>query len=193
MATSDFFQSSSLYLVGGIVFVALMIMLLRKESMQVRLFTDKLILEFPLIGPLLRKLEISRFCATLSALYGSGVTIIPAVRMSGEVVSNFVISQSTDRAVNFLKEGRDLHVALNDTGEFNSVVIQMISIGEESGDLSQVLNQVVEFYDQDVEDGIDTITSMIEPLLTVILALVIVWIAAAVFGPIYSSFENMEF
>lgn len=193
MATSEFFQSSSLYLVGGIVFVALMIMLLRKESMQVRLFTDKLILEFPLIGPLLRKLEISRFCATLSALYGSGVTIIPAVRMSGEVVSNFVISQSTDRAVNFLKEGRDLHVALNDTGEFNSVVIQMISIGEESGDLSQVLNQVVEFYDQDVEDGIDTITSMIEPLLTVILALVIVWIAAAVFGPIYSSFENMEF
>jgi type IV pilus assembly protein PilC len=92
---------------------------------------------------------------------------------------------------NQVQEGSPISVALNNSGEFPSLVVRMVKIGEDSGNLSGVLDQVAEFYDKDVNEAVDAMIAMIEPALTVILGGIMLWIAAAVFGPVYDSFGKM--
>ena len=91
-----------------------------------------------------------------------------------------------------LKPERRYPQAFNSCGEFPSLVVRMIKVGEESGNLTPVLEQVAEFYTRDVDEAVQALITMIEPMLTAILGVMILWIAVAVFGPIYSSFENLD-
>lgn len=193
MVTSEFFQAYWLYLVLGMIGAALFVGFSYKNSSVFRYQVDKFILSLPVIGELIRKLEISRFCTTLSSLYVSGITLMECMTLSQEVVENSVLQRSLDEAITSLSQGASLFEALNNTGEFPALVIQMIGIAEQSGNMGDVLNQVVKFYENDIDDAISAMIAMIEPMLTLLLASIIVWIAAAVFGPIYSMFEDIEF
>lgn len=191
MATSSFMQHYWLHLIGGIVLSVGTIVIMNRQSASFAYNFDKMMLNMPIIGPLLRKLEISRFCSTLSSLYQSGIPITSAVQTSSEVIGNQVIFHSIKSAQEQISHGKTISEGFEFTGEFNAIVVQMMKIGEESGNLSEILDQVVDFYNKDIEDAIASMISMIEPLLTAILAFMIIWIAVAVFGPIYDLLADL--
>ena len=113
--------------------------------------------------------------------------------MSSRVVNNAYLREAVDVAAEDVSKGTKFSDALAATGQFPPIVTQMLTISEESGNVSQIMRQVVSFYENDVDDSIDAMVTSIEPALTAVLALVIIWIAAAVFGPIYSSIGEMNF
>lgn len=192
IATSDFFQqywwvviSVPLVLVGSI-------MGLRRASDGFRYKVDKLMLDAPVFGPLIRKINVARFCQTFGALYASGLPILQAIAASTKTVDNLALVEALETIQTAIKTGSTPSQAFNASGEFPSLVIRMLKVGEESGNLGGVLDQVSEFYTNDVDEEVQKLIAMIEPSLTMVLGIMILWIAVGVFGPIYNSFENIE-
>lgn len=191
MVVSGFFQDYLFHMLVAMIAAAVVINFLRQTSTLFRYMSDDALIALPVIGELLRKVEIARFCHTVAVLFASGVTLTDAIRMAKESIGNLVMRKAVAEIETAVLEGKEFHVALNSTGEFPGVVIQMVMVGEETGGLTKTLKQVKDFYDQDVDDAIGNMTAMIEPALTLIMGALIAWIAAAVFGPIYAMFSDM--
>ncbi len=193
IATSDFFSTYWLWvlLVPTILVIASIILGRTSESFAYR--RDALMLKMPIMGGLIRKINISRFSQTFGALFAGGIDILKSLDAATNTVGNRVLKESLEDVKRFVKEGDPLSAALNKSGEFPSMVIRMVRVGEESGGLTEVLNQVSEFYTNDVDEEVQKVITMIEPSLTAVLGAMILWIAVGVFGPIYSSFENIDF
>ncbi len=191
IATSDFFVANGLYVGIGIVVFIASIKIGRAVSTGFRYQTDKLALNMPVMGILIRKISLSRFAQTFGVLFSSGLEILRCLESAQKTAGNLVMQEALERVREQVKEGNPISTALNNSGEFPSLVVRMVKIGEESGNLTGVLEQVAEFYDKDVNEAVDSMIQMIEPMMTVILGGIMLWIAAAVFGPIYNSFSNM--
>ncbi len=193
ITTSDFFVAYWYFVLGVPVVLAFLAYVLSKVSEGVAYRLDGFFLKLPIMGILLRKINISRFANTFSSLYLGGIDILKALNVSAGTVSNKVLAKSLNKVSELVKEGEPLSQALNISQEFPSMVVRMVRVGEESGNLSKVLDQVSEFYTNDVDEEVQKIIAMIEPVLTAVLGVIILWIAVGVFGPIYSSFENIDF
>ncbi len=193
IATSEFFGAYFGYIVLAMIAVYMFIKIGRAISEPFRYYTDYIALRMPVMGPLIRKIALSRFCSTFGVLFSSGLEILKALDAARQTAGNLVLKEALENVRTQVQEGNPLSTAIHNSGEFPSLVVRMIKIGEESGNLTGVLRQVTEFYDQDVNEAVDAMIQMIEPALTVILGGIMLWIAAGVFGPIYSSFEKMEF
>lgn len=193
IAVSEFFQNSWLILLGTIVGIIAGLSLLRKLSDEFRLITDRLTLRLPLIGELVRKIDIAQFAYTVSALFAAGIPLLQCLKTAQNTVSNSAMAQSLGDVHEEMTSGATLSDALGATGEYPSMVIQMLKIGEESGKVGDILNQIAEFYNNDVDETVQGIIALIEPLMTAILGGLILWIAVAVFGPIYGMFEDLPF
>ena len=191
IATSDFFVANGLYVAIGIVAFIVFIKVGRAMSTGFRYQTDKIALNSPMMGPLIRKIALSRFAQTFGVLFNSGLEILKCLEAAQKTAGNLIMQEALEGVREQVKEGNPISVALNNSGEFPSLVVRMVKIGEESGNLTGVLEQVAEFYDKDVNEAVDAMIQMIEPLMTVVLGGIMLWIAAAVFGPIYDSFSNM--
>ncbi len=204
IATSDFVINPLFHIAGfGIsgVFVVILVPFLLlysvrfgcKVSGKFALQVDKMKLHLPVIGDLIRKITIARYAQTFGALYDSGIDVISSLKSARKTVDNLAMLEALEDVERQVKSGEPLSVAFNASGEFPSLVIRMLRIGEESGNLSKVLDQVSHFYSREVDEAIDALITAIEPTLTAVLGGVIMWVAVAVFGPIYGSFENMDF
>lgn len=191
--TSEFFQAYWWAIIGVPIFLFIFVKVMSKLSDGFAYNVDKLLLVSPLSGDIIRKIAIARYAQTFGALFASGIDVISALRSARETVSNKVILEALEEVEQAVKTGSPISEAFNNSGEFPSLVVRMLKIGEESGNLTHVLDQVAEFYTKDVDEAIDGLIAMIEPGLTGILGIMILWIAAGVFGPIYSSFENIDF
>lgn len=191
MATSAFFGSYALHLAaaGFLFYVFLRVGRTMSEGFLYR--TDYVALNLPVMGELTRKISLSQFCQTFAVLFASGLEILKCLDAAKQTASNVVMIEALESVKRNVQEGSPISASMQSSGEFPSLVVRMVKIGEESGNLSGVLNQVVEFYDKDVNEAVDAMIMMIEPALTVILGGMILWIAAAVFGPVYDSFGNM--
>ena len=189
--TSDFFTSYFLYVAAGGALSYILFRVARNMSEGFRYRTDYMALHLPVLGQTLRKIALSRFCQTFAVLFNSGLEILKCLDAAKETAGNMVVRGALEHVRTQVQEGIPLSVALNNSGEFPSMVVRMVRIGEESGNLTGVLEQVTEFYDKDVNEAVDGMIAMIEPTLTVILGGFILWIAAAVFGPIYDSLGKM--
>ena len=165
---------------------------IRKNSDEFAYRMDALFIRLPIAGPLIRKISIARYAQTFGALFSSGIDVINCLRSSQKTVTNLAIKEALDAVQAQVEAGAPLSQAFNSCGEFPSLVVRMIKVGEESGNLTPVLEQVAEFYTRDVDEAVQALITMIEPMLTAILGVMILWIAVAVFGPIYSSFENLD-
>ena len=152
-----------------------------------------MLIEAPVMGPLIRKINIARFCQTFAALYAAGLPILEAINSAQNTVTNRALLEALDSIQGLIKSGSPLSEAFNRSGEFPSMVIRMLKVGEDSGNLTVVLEQVSEFYTSDVDEEVQKLIAMIEPSLTMVLGGMILWIAVGVFGPIYNSFEDMQF
>lgn len=193
MVTSDFFATYYIHIFVGLVVTVAAIIFLNKVSPSFAYRYDAFKLKLPVMGELTRKINIARFSQTFGSLFKGGIDIIKALDSASNTVTNKVIKGALDDVKSYVKTGDPLSEALNKSGEFPSMVIRMVRIGEESGNLTQVLDQVSEFYTRDVDEEVQKVIAMIEPILTAILGVMILWIAVGVFGPIYSSFENIDF
>lgn len=191
MATSRFFSAYALYIAIGMVIFYILLRIGRSMSEDFRYRTDYIMLNTPVMGGIIRKISLSRFCQTFAVLFTSGLEILKCLDAAKQTSDNLVITEALEGVRQQVQEGSPISMALNTSGEFPSLVIRMVKIGEDSGNLTRVLEQVSEFYDQDVNEAVDAMIQMIEPTLTVILGGMMLWIAAAVFGPVYDSFSKM--
>lgn len=193
VATSEFFVEFWWAVIATPIIVTGLLVFLSRLSEGFAYQLDSLALRAPIMGNLIRKINIARFSQTFGALFLGGIDILKALDAASNTVGNRVLREGLDNVAQYVKSGDSLSAALNKSGEFPSMVVRMVRVGEESGNLTVVLNQVSEFYTSDVDEEVQKVISMIEPSLTAVLGGMILWIAVGVFGPIYSSFENIDF
>lgn len=191
--TSDFFQVYWWAVLAAPVILFVIFKSCRRMSDKFKYETDRLLLEMPIAGPLIRKINVARFAQTFGAMFASGIDIMQGLRAARQTVSNLALIEALEGVEEQVASGSPMSEAFNASGEFPSMVVRMIKVGEESGNLTVVLDQVAEFYTKDVDEAVQGLITMIEPMLTAFLGVMILWIAAGVFGPIYASFSEMDF
>jgi len=192
MATSDFFVAHWLTFIISLVSVVAVGLALFRTSDAFAYHFDAFMLKMPVMGDLIRKINIARFSQTFGSLFKGGIDVLKSLDAASNTVTNRVLKQGLDDVQEYVKSGDSLSEAMNKSGEFPSMVVRMLRVGEESGNLTEVLDQVAEFYTNDVDEEVQKVIAMIEPSLTALLGGMILWIAVGVFGPIYSSFENLD-
>lgn len=201
IATSNFFVIPQFHFLGlpvygSIIILAVPVIIfavikaLRKSSADIAYRLDSWYVRAPVIGPLIRKISIARYAQTFGALYSSGIDVISALKSARGTVSNLLMIDAMESVEAHVQAGSPLSEAFNASGEFPSMVVRMVKIGEESGNLTPVLDQVSEFYTHDVNEAIEGLIELIQPTLTAILGLMIAWIAAGSLGPIYMNLGN---
>jgi type IV pilus assembly protein PilC len=192
IATSDFFRVYWWLVVGTPVVLYALYKSIRKASSEVAYKFDYMFLRLPILGELIRKINIARFAQTFGALFASGIPVLKGLDASRQTVTNLALSEALQNVKERVQSGSPLSEAFKASGEFPSMVVRMMKVGEESGNLTSTLDEVAEFYTNDVDEAVQALISMIEPGLTLIMGSVILWIAAGVFGPIYESFQNIS-
>jgi len=184
-------QHNFLEIVGaGIVLIIGYVMFSRTEVG--RSIMDRIKLRMPVLGELLRKSAISRFSRTLGTLVTSGVPILQALNITKETAGNIVISEAIAKVHDAVKEGESIVHPLEASGVFPPMVISMIDVGEETGQLPEMLLKVADVYDDEVDNAVMALTSMLEPLMIVFLALIVGSIVIALFMPLIGIIQNMQ-
>lgn len=147
---------------------------------------DRTLLNLPIVGTMVKKVALSRFCRTLGTLLGSGVPMIHALEIVGKAAGNDVISDIIDEVQMGLKAGMRLSQPLKEYKIFPPMLSQMVAVGEETGSLPIMLNKLADFYDVEVEHALETVTSMLEPLMILFMGLAVGYVLLAVFIPVYA-------
>ncbi len=192
IATSNFVQAFWWAIVATPILIVVSMNVLSRSSAAFAYRVDFIKLRLPMFGPVLRKISLSRFAHFFATMFQSGVPILQCLETAQKVVGNLVLSQSLGAVRTTVQEGSPLSTGLRDTGEFPTLVIRMVKIGEDSGNLGVTLENVTEFYDRDVDETVDGMVGMIEPTLTLFAGLMMGWIVAAVIGPIYSGLSKVS-
>lgn len=157
-----------------------------------RRFIDQLKLKLPLFGDVQRKSAISRFTRTLGTLVTSGVPILQALNITRETAGNVIISDAIDKVHNAVKEGESMVAPLEASKVFPPMVISMVDVGEETGQLPEMLLKVADVYEDEVDNSVSALTSMLEPLMIVMLAVVVGIIVLALFMPLIQIIQGIN-
>jgi len=155
------------------------------QSQQVRDNTDKLILKIPVISTILDKAAVARFARTLSTTFAAGIPLVDALVSAAGASGNYVYRTSINRIRSEVMGGMQMNVAMKITGTFPDMVSQMVMIGEESGDLDGMLSKVADIYEGQVDDAVDALTSLLEPMIMVVLGVVVGGLIVAMYLPIF--------
>jgi type IV pilus assembly protein PilC len=154
---------------------------------------DRYKLSLPLIGPILRKIVLSRFASSFGMMYAAGITVLDAIRSCEELVGNRVLAHALHSIGRQIAEGKNMTAAFQDSGLFPPLVIRMLRIGESTGKLDVALRNVNYFYNRDVNDSVARAQAALQPILTVLLGLILLWVMFAVLGPIYDTISKIKF
>ncbi|MFO7153312.1 MAG: type II secretion system F family protein [Bacillota bacterium] len=161
------------------------------KSENVRRKVDELLLKLPVFGNLHRKAVMSRFSRTLGTLLVSGVSVVEAMEITARTVGNRVVGEIILQARENLREGRSIAETLGASGLFPDMVIAMIAVGEESGALDSLLAKVTAFYEQELQEGVRRLSSMLEPVLIVVLGAAVGFIVISILLPYFQIIGNM--
>jgi len=156
-----------------------------KRSLAVQIFMDRLSLKMPIFGGLLRKAAIARWTRTLSTMFAAGVPLVEALDSVGGASGNYVYLQATIKIKGEVATGTALTVAMQNAGTFPPMVIQMCMIGEETGALDAMLGKVADFYEAEVDDAVEALSSLMEPIIMVVLGTLIGGMVVAMYLPIF--------
>jgi type IV pilus assembly protein PilC len=173
----------SLFVVAGIVGLVVLFRFL-KRTRTGRWVLDSAKLKAPIFGPLVRKSAIANFSRTLGTLLTGGVPILQALNIVSEITGNVVLSRAVNQVHDSVKEGESVVTPLEASGVFPGMVISMIQVGEETGALPEMLMKVAETYDDEVDTAVEALTSIIEPVMIIMLAGVVGTIVIAMFLPL---------
>jgi type IV pilus assembly protein PilC len=149
-------------------------------------------LRLPLFGDLIRKTAISRFSRTLGTLVTSGVPILQALNITRDTAGNMVVARAISQVHDSVKEGESIVQPLEASGVFPPMVVSMVDVGEETGQLPEMLLKIAEVYDDEVDNSVAAVTSMLEPLMIVFLAVVVGTIVIALFMPLISIIQTLQ-
>ena len=186
MAVSDFFQPKSLLIIA-LTICALIILIRRYYKTEKGAYVlDSFMLKLPVIGDIQRKSSISRFSQTLSTLLNSGINIISALSITAKTAGNKVLEMGIINTIEKISTGQSIAEPLEATGLFPPMVIQMIAVGEKTGDISSMLNKIHSFYEEEVDAAVDAITSVLEPILIILLGITIGGILIAMYLPMFN-------
>jgi general secretion pathway protein F len=184
VTVSDFFKQWWLVLCLGIALLSFLVERLYKNSDKGRLIIDRTLLRVPVLGDLMRRAAVSRFTRTLSTLLQSGVPVIQSLDITRAVVGNRVVADATAFIKERVVEGTDIATPLKKSGVFPPTVGYMVAVGEQSGEIEQMLDRIAVAYDEEIEVAADRFTSLLEPIMIVFLALIVGYIVFAIVQPI---------
>ncbi len=156
-----------------------------KATPKGRFNVDKLTLKLPVLGDLSKKSVVAQFSRTLGTLLSSGVSILEALDITAKTAGNMVIRRALESMISSISEGKTITEPMKATGVFPPMVIQMVAVGEESGGLDQMLNKIADFYDEEVNAAVETLTSVMEPIIIVILAVIMGGTLIAMYLPMF--------
>lgn len=185
MAISDFFVSYW-YLIFGLLFAGLYLFFQSwKRSLQMQRTMDRLLLKAPIFGAVIRKATIARWTRTLATMFAAGVPLVESLDSVGGAAGNAVYLDATKKIQSEVSTGVSLTVAMQNSDVFPNMVTQMVSIGEESGSLDNMLGKVADFYEDEVDEAVASLSSLMEPLIMVILGVLIGGLVIAMYLPIF--------
>jgi len=151
-----------------------------------RLQIDKTMLVIPVIGDLLRKVAVARFCRTLGTLISSGVPILEGMDITARTSGNMVIQNAIMKAKDAVEQGRNISTPLAETKVFPPMVVQMVGVGEATGALDAMLSKVADFYEDEVDNAVGALTSLMEPVIIAVLGTIIGFVVIAMYLPIFN-------
>jgi len=185
MGVSDFFVQFWYILFPAVIGGVWGFLELWKRSIPVQIFMDRLSLRIPVFGDLIRKSTIARWTRTLSTMFAAGVPLVEALDSVGGASGNYVYQQATKEIQRKVSTGTSLTASMQESNVFPNMVVQMVSIGEESGALDAMLGKVADFFEAEVDDAVDALASLMEPMIMVVLGVVIGGMVIAMYLPIF--------
>ncbi|PIU83225.1 MAG: pilus assembly protein PilC, partial [Elusimicrobia bacterium CG06_land_8_20_14_3_00_38_11] len=185
IAISEFLQRYIIFLIGGVIAAAVSVVKFYKTE-KGKFMIDEYSLKVPMFGEMLRKVAVAKFTRTLGTLVKSGVPILQALDTVAQTAGNKIVERAILTAKESIREGEKIAAPLKKSGVFPPMVIQMISVGEETGNLDTMLTKIADFYDQEVDVAVKGLTSMIEPIVICVMGVVIGAIVIAMFMPMFS-------
>jgi type IV pilus assembly protein PilC len=185
MAISDVFVEWWWAIFGTLGFGLWFFFYTWKRSLRMQATMDRLILKIPVFGPLIRKATIARFARTMATMFAAGVPLVEALDSVAGASGNRVYFDATKKIQSEISTGTSLTVAMQNTNVFPNMVLQMTSIGEESGSLDAMLSKVADFYEAEVDDAVDALSSLMEPIIMVVLGVLIGGLVIAMYMPIF--------
>jgi len=177
-------------IVPPVTFVLVKILIATNE--KARYQADAIKLGVWQIGPVLKKITLSRFANFFSMLYAAGIPVLRSLEIAEGIVDNRVIRGALEQARQDIEQGEPISQSLAGTGMFPPLVLRMLKIGETTGQLDKALLNVSYFYERDIKDSIDKVQALIQPTMTVVLGLLLGWVMLSVLGPIYGSLANIQ-
>jgi type IV pilus assembly protein PilC len=178
-----------LIVVGNSILIAFK---LSRQSKAVNRFYDIVALKMPLIGDFVTKVSVARFARTLGTLITSGVPILQALKITRETISNSVIQDAVDKVHDSIKEGETIAAPLDETKSFPAMAVNMIDVGEETGQLDAMLVKVADIYDDEVEAAVEAMLQLMEPAIIIILGGIIGFIVISLYLPIFTLGDSIS-
>ncbi|MDP5206873.1 type II secretion system F family protein, partial [Alishewanella sp. SMS9] len=185
LGISEFMQSYWWVVLGIILLTGYLISKTYKNNLQFRTASDLFILKAPVIGNILNKAAVARFARTLSTTFAAGVPLIEALESAAGASGNEIYRNAIMEIRDEVSSGNQMHLSMKQTDRFPEMVIQMVSIGEESGALDSMLSKVANIYEQEVDDAVDGLTALLEPMIMAVLGVVIGGLIIAMYLPIF--------
>jgi type IV pilus assembly protein PilC len=182
---SEFTQHNVIWLILGIVGVITAIKLFIKNPKGRRIF-DKFLLKAPVFGPVVQKVAVSKFTRTMGTMLSSGVNILEGLEIVAGTAGNVIIEEGLMYVRARIAEGKPMAQPLAEIGIFPSMVVQMISVGEATGAMDTMLNKIADFYDDEVDNAIGTMMSLIEPIVMAFLAVILGGLVIAMYLPVFT-------
>lgn len=185
ISLSRFFQAWWYLIFGGIIGVIYGFFYAKKHSENFNHLLDRLILKMPVVGIIMEKAAIARFSRTLSITFAAGMPLVEALKAVAGATGNIVYSDATNKIRDDVSNGQQMNIAMNNTRIFPNMVVQMVAIGEESGTLEQMLGKVADFYEEEVDNAVDSLSSLLEPIIMSILGVLVGGLVVAMYLPIF--------
>lgn len=185
VSASAFMQSYWWVVIGSIVGSIFAVIFFKKRSLKFAHFLDRLSLKIPVLGDILNKSAIARFARTLGVTFHAGVPLVEALEAVSGATGSVVYGDAVRQMRDDIAVGHQLQLAMRQTNLFPNMVVQMTAIGEEAGSLDHMLFKVAEFYEEEVETAVDTLASLLEPLMMVVLGVLVGGMVIALYLPIF--------
>ena len=185
IAMSDFFVDWWYLIFGSIIGSVLLFLNAWKRSVKMQFFLDRAFLRVPIFGPIIEKSVIARWTRTLSTMFSAGVPLVEALDSVGGASGNYVYRKATTQIQSEVSAGTSLTAAMQNTNLFPNMVTQMVAIGEESGSIDSMLGKVADFFEAEVDDAVEALSSLLEPIIMVVLGVLIGGLVVAMYLPIF--------
>lgn len=187
--TSNFFQKYFLIGIAYLIVLYIFIRILARNKV-IKFQIDALKLKMPVLGNIINKIEMSKFTKFFGVTFTSGIPVLECLTISGNVIKNTVLRDEIERIKQQVSDGKSVSNAMSSSRYFPNMVLRMLKVGEESGNMGEAMDNIQYFYTSEINDTIEMIIGSLQPAIMFIMGGLMVWVVAGVFGPIYGNFDN---